>query len=380
MGHGASLHADDGSCEKFDPSGCPLVSQDLSEGYYILSQTPSSRLAFIRFVKNGSWMKHLSLSQFISQRAGCVEQATGEITRRIDAYLLPKGALPGIEHCLSKRKFAMENFRRSWNNLLLESCEGVEASVPGEDRDSHRMSPQSVAAVEKDFIFSDDQMKDIIFAYLLPLFLQSQDFADWMANVPTQPQDMEGVEEEKTNSFSSSPEGRFCAAVMRVAGSLATKEMEDILQSGNWMEGFIASVEHLDLCVTLSSLKSSPDGESFPLIYVNQAFEAMTGYHREEVLGKNCRFLQCARTEAVQVQKLREGLRMGKSVKVAITNARKDGSEFLNLLAVVPVANAQNNSPIYYIGVQYDVSKPDACKQDLKKIDDLLNILPRILQ
>lgn len=72
-------------------------------------------------------------------------------------------------------------------------------------------------------------------------------------------------------------------------------------------------------------------------------------------------------------------LKSHQGVKVALTNARKDGSEFINFLALHPVFNPQGKC-IYVIGVQYDATHPAACKNDLKKVDELLRVLPRILQ
>lgn len=428
MGHGSSVVADESGVGRFDPPTSPLISQDLSDGYNLLVQVPSSRQAFLRYVKNGSWLKTLMADQKLraSFSSAQLEHATGEFSRNIEAYTLPRGAMPGLEHCLSKRKLSQDSGRwpiskklddggahpvppveaidsdrsldsfsdsadRLLSNLPPRLLQPVPQTSPGVAASEAPQEAATTAAAETssplrtprgDFLFSQEQMKDIMFAYLFPLFLQSPEFVDWMANKPAETPFASSPAISPTQRSSSvemgSPMARLCQAIVQTTTSMPETEMDEILQSGDWMAGFVTAVEDLKLCVTVTSAKPC-DGESFPLTYVNKAFEAMTGYSRSEVIGRNCRFLQCANTEQQQVQKIREALRTHSAVKVAITNARKDGSEFMNLLALKPVCNPQGQC-VYVIGVQYDVTQPQTCKSDLKKVEELLSVLPRILQ
>jgi PAS domain S-box-containing protein len=182
---------------------------------------------------------------------------------------------------------------------------------------------------------------------------------------------------EKNAEFIDSPSYRVKAAVMRTAISMAENEMEDLLAQGSWMAGFTASVENLPLSVTVASPRAEKSG--FPLIYVNRAFEKMTGHAREEILGQNRRFLQSDKTEPGQVDKLCNALRERNATKVALTNKRKDGTEFFNLLAMKPVMGARGEYA-YVVAVQYDIDSPTASRADLKRVDDLLFLLPTILQ
>ncbi|KAJ1406442.1 hypothetical protein B484DRAFT_354062, partial [Ochromonadaceae sp. CCMP2298] len=56
----------------------------------------------------------------------------------------------------------------------------------------------------------------------------------------------------------------------------------------------------------------------FPLVYVNKRFETTTGYSREEIVGKNCKFLQSDKSEPSQIKKLSRSLKSAKPVKVRI--------------------------------------------------------------
>ena len=64
----------------------------------------------------------------------------------------------------------------------------------------------------------------------------------------------------------------------------------------------------------------------FPLLYVNKAFEAVTGYPRREVVGRNCRFLQHGRSDPLQLARISDALRNALPCRAVVSNRRKDGS------------------------------------------------------
>ncbi len=97
---------------------------------------------------------------------------------------------------------------------------------------------------------------------------------------------------------------------------------------------------------------SLPD---YPLIYVNPAFLAMTGYAEAEVLGRNCRFLQGPGTDSAAVAALREAVRTAQPRQTLILNYRKDGTEFWNEITVSPVCSP-SGAVTHYVGIQTDVS------------------------
>ncbi len=92
-----------------------------------------------------------------------------------------------------------------------------------------------------------------------------------------------------------------------------------------------------------------------PLVYVNPAFEVMTGYCLEEVEGKNCRFLQGSHHDQPGVTQLREALRDQREVIALLKNFRKDGSAFWNELSLSPVRN-RDGELTHVVGIQTDVT------------------------
>lgn len=92
-----------------------------------------------------------------------------------------------------------------------------------------------------------------------------------------------------------------------------------------------------------------------PIVYVNAAFERVTGYLRDEVLGSNCRFLQGEHTAPDAVNEIRQGLSQSRDVHVTLCNYRKDGTPFWNDLYLSPVRDETGNVS-HFIGVQNDIS------------------------
>lgn len=113
------------------------------------------------------------------------------------------------------------------------------------------------------------------------------------------------------------------------------------------------------MAVTLSD----PRQPDMPLIFVNRAFRALTGYDEEEVLGRNCRFLQGPRTDPRSVARIREGLRSQDVVIVELINYRKDGTPFWNALHLGPIYHPDGQL-LYYFGSQWDVTEVITARAD----------------
>ncbi|TKX87062.1 PAS domain S-box protein [Halorubrum sp. SS5] len=111
-----------------------------------------------------------------------------------------------------------------------------------------------------------------------------------------------------------------------------------------------------------------------PMTYVNDAFVEMTGYDREEVLGRNCRFLQGEKTEPEPVQRLHDAIEAGEAVSVELRNYRKDGTEFWNHLEIAPVHD-DTGKLTHYIGFQSDVTARKQAEERLREETETLEQL-----
>jgi PAS domain S-box-containing protein len=105
----------------------------------------------------------------------------------------------------------------------------------------------------------------------------------------------------------------------------------------------------------LSFTIADPRAEGVPLVYVNPAFERTTGYRAEEVVGRNCRFLQGPQTDPGAVTRIKEALDREEHLVITLLNYRKDGSAFWNELSLSPVYDARG-SLTHVVGIQADVT------------------------
>ncbi|MEL0590288.1 MAG: EAL domain-containing protein [Planktothrix rubescens PR222] len=101
-----------------------------------------------------------------------------------------------------------------------------------------------------------------------------------------------------------------------------------------------------------------------PIIFVNNGFERITGYSREDILGKNCRFLQGNNSQNAAVNELRHAIAEGKECHVELQNYRKDGEFFWNELSIAPVYSSKGYLT-HFIGIQADITKRKQSEQAL---------------
>lgn len=93
-----------------------------------------------------------------------------------------------------------------------------------------------------------------------------------------------------------------------------------------------------------------------PIVFVNEAFQHLTGYSREECIGKNCRFLQGPKTDSHAVAKVREAVEAGDDIAIDLLNYKKDGTTFWNALYLSPV-RGQDGKVQFFFASQLDVTE-----------------------
>jgi PAS domain S-box-containing protein len=94
-----------------------------------------------------------------------------------------------------------------------------------------------------------------------------------------------------------------------------------------------------------------------PVVFANEAFIRLTGYRREEILGRNCRFLQGPESDPAAIRRIHDAIEAREPIEIDIRNHRKDGSAFWNRLLVAPVRDAAGELA-YFFASQLDVT-PD---------------------
>lgn len=102
-------------------------------------------------------------------------------------------------------------------------------------------------------------------------------------------------------------------------------------------------------------LITDPNKPDNPIVFANNAFSRLTGYSREEVIGRNCRFLQGPATDRAAVARLRDAIRRRAEIELEIVNHRKDGSTFWNRVLISPVFD-ETGRLSYFFASQFDVT------------------------
>lgn len=126
----------------------------------------------------------------------------------------------------------------------------------------------------------------------------------------------------------------------------------------------------LDTCVTGITL-SDPDQEDNPIVYANEMFELITGYSQQEIIGRNCRFLQGEERDQEGLEKVRAAIREKKSATVTLRNYRKNGEMFHNQFTIRPLFDREGHL-IYFLGLQHDITNQVQAEEELKRLNQLL--------
>lgn len=125
---------------------------------------------------------------------------------------------------------------------------------------------------------------------------------------------------------------------------------------------------------------TNPNMEDNPIVYVNRAFEQLTGYASDAAIGRNCRFLQGEKTDPLTVNALREAIRNEESHQTELLNYRADGSTFVNELFIEPIYDDAGNLSAF-LGLQRGQSdKPGADNRVQQQLQEIQHRVKNHLQ
>lgn len=110
---------------------------------------------------------------------------------------------------------------------------------------------------------------------------------------------------------------------------------------------------------TVSMVLSNPNLPDNPLVYVNEAFETLTGYSSAAAIGQNCRFLQGEGTDPDDVARLRRAIKKAEDLNIDIQNYRADGTPFINRLLITPIFDTEGTLS-YFLGIQKSLSDDES--------------------
>ena len=139
-----------------------------------------------------------------------------------------------------------------------------------------------------------------------------------------------------------------------------------------------AAAENLRLARAVASVSdgvliADPNQPDNPIIYTNPAVWQITGYQPDEIVGKNCRFLQGSDTDPQTVAQIRQAITERREVKATVLNYRKDGQLFWNELKISPVFSDEGDL-LYFVGIQTDITDRKRAEEALLKAKDELEM------
>lgn len=160
----------------------------------------------------------------------------------------------------------------------------------------------------------------------------------------------------------------FKDELYKPGSGVLVKLSENLQTCDDWMDDFLFYADDFPASIVICDMHI----EGYPMIFVNKTFTNTTGFSKEESIGRNCRFLQGPKTELDSIESIRNALSEGTNCHVKITNYRKNGEIFTNLLTLKPVYDADDEFR-YTIGVQFEITTDDPV--GLKRRSDQLDVL-----
>lgn len=130
------------------------------------------------------------------------------------------------------------------------------------------------------------------------------------------------------------------------------------------------AVNSTDIGITITDAEA----EDNPIVYSNDGFTELTGYSQEEILGKNCRFLQNDDRAQEGLSDIHQFVKNGELGRSVIRNYKKDGSLFWNELSIAPIKNSEGKIS-HFVGIQNDVTELIETQKELNDEKNLLRLV-----
>jgi PAS domain S-box-containing protein len=111
---------------------------------------------------------------------------------------------------------------------------------------------------------------------------------------------------------------------------------------------------------------TDPNLPDNPIAFCNKAFLDLTGYEESEVVGRNCRFLQGARTSRESVAEIRDAVAEQHAISLDILNYKRDGTPFWNGVFIGPVFDAAGKL-LYFFASQLDITRRRTSEESFRQ-------------
>lgn len=304
---------------------------EVSETVRLMETDESLRNSFITFLSNSSGIENSPLFANLEDYSSTYR---AELAQKFESYLdefsQPKEANPEGSGCID---YMQKNATESRQTLTLpKSDENMAASL----------------------LKADNAVLILIFLGGYDNFLKSSIFREWFWT-------------------RRAPALQSNNLLSRSVTNFKIDNLSRLLTPAEWRSTLFTALQDLPFSVSVAD--ATADG--FPLLFVNSKFEAMSGSFSAEAVGKSNKFLQGGIVESDMRGVMTATLGTKRPCRVFLTNKRKDGTVFRNLLSMKPICNLKGEYR-YVIGMQLDVSVPETTALTLVAASDLFRALPTV--
>jgi PAS domain S-box-containing protein len=157
-------------------------------------------------------------------------------------------------------------------------------------------------------------------------------------------------------------------AVSRTTGEELVCTVRDITAEERQEHELFVKNRAMD-AAPIGIILTDPSLEDNGIVYANEEFERLTGYAEEEILERNCRFLQGENTDPELVAEMREAIANEEAVTVELCNYRKDGSPFWNRVLISPIHD-EDGDVTNFVGFQEDVTERVEARREQAAVFD----------
>jgi len=301
---------------------------------------------------------------------GSEEIASEAITAGVTEYLQKRGGTDQytvlanrIEQAVARRRAEKQverGFRAietSHDGISLLNEDGkfiyvneAYADITGYERDELVGEPFEI-------LYPDDDV-DIVYNEIIPTAMET---GQWKGETTYLTKSGEPIHVDHLISFTSED-----AMICTIS---ETDEAEEVREELSLKE---RSMDEAPIGITISD----PSQDDNPLIYTNEEFAEMTGYDRDEIVGRNCRFLQGEKTRVEPVAEMRQAIEAEEPVSVELRNYRKDGEMFWNRVTIAPLYD-EDGKLENFVGFQEDVT---AHRELLEEFSSLGSVMAHDMQ
>lgn len=382
------LHARPSNDVFLHPTGKDLYSK------FVLEENATS--SFAQFVKNGHWLSILTHHDHHASKIASISNSPNITPRNNDVrwlyhhFSVPDSLKASVDDFI-KQSTLNETIVGGSSSSSKKSWEHNTSSMRSGFHESYKFNPETA-------IFSLNEMSAIMCSILFPLYLQSGEYRHW--------------DDTRNNSPSKNSTGGFSGVQSSSKDTTHTHNLHEL--SGEIPDEVIGSVdmEHMkhmllstaafldesEIATLFSQGHSYQDAENAidkaalgvgilsaatelaesHVLYANTAFEKISGHYYSQLSNKSLSILLGESTEAAPQALLNSAFHEKRATKVVLTACRRNKTKFLAALALKPAFDDQGRLA-YWIVLVFDLSRRPASLAELKRVEDLLALIPNLL-